>query len=613
MTGAVEPTIAGPELVVSATDTPSTTAPPPVSAPPAPALPQQPKPSSYPQARIPLVDRHIDEPRAVRVAVIGAGLSGILAGALLPAKVPGIKLTIYEKNTDVSGTWFENVYPGVRCDIPSHVYQSTFEPNTQWSDEFSYGAEIRDYWQSVARKHNVYDLVKLQHRVQDLLWDENASVWKVTVTNLATNSTFVEDADFVITALGRFNAWRLPNIPGRDSYRGLLRHASNWDPTFDPAGKRVAVIGNGASGIQVVANLQRSVARLDHYARSKTWIAASVSGDERSSLPQPYTDEQKATFAAEPETYLAFRKEMEDRYWRNLDSWFKGTNESKDMASTFSDVMKRRLAKKPQLADALVPDFSPNCRRLTPGPGYLEALTEDNVELIQVGIKRFTETGIETTDGVLREVDAIICATGANVDMVPPFRIHARGRNLSDLWARDGEHGFPYTYLGIATPGFPNLFFLQGPHGTGSAGTVPHAAETQITYMAKALRKASREGIRTMAPTKQAADDFVDYSDAFFNTTVLAENCSSWYNGGLPGARIHGIWPGTAWHLSVARQNPRWEDWQYEYLGPQGNRFAWFFGNGKTRREYDETSDCTPYLRAADQVDLRRVHEDWWE
>ncbi|KAL1886975.1 hypothetical protein Cpir12675_006796 [Ceratocystis pirilliformis] len=149
------------------------------------------------------------------------------------------------------------------------------------------------------------------------------------MTNLATNSTFVEDAEFVITALGHFKAWLLSNIPGRDSYRGLLRYASNWDPTFDLAGKRVTVIGNGASGIQVVANLQRSVARLDHYTRSKTWIVASVSGDELSSLPQPYTDEQKATFAAEPETYLAFRKEIEDRYWHNLDSWFKSTNESK--------------------------------------------------------------------------------------------------------------------------------------------------------------------------------------------------------------------------------------------------------------------------------------------
>ncbi|KAL1886976.1 hypothetical protein Cpir12675_006797 [Ceratocystis pirilliformis] len=138
MTGAVESTIAGPELVFSTTDTPSTTAPPPASATPTPALTQQPKPSSYPQARIPLVDNHIDEPRAVRVAVIGWRWA--------------------------FGTWFVN------------VYQSTFEPNTQWSDGVSYGAEIRDYWQSVARKHNVYDLVKLQHHVQDLLWDENASV-----------------------------------------------------------------------------------------------------------------------------------------------------------------------------------------------------------------------------------------------------------------------------------------------------------------------------------------------------------------------------------------------------------------------------------------------------
>lgn len=163
------------------------------------------------------------------------------------------------------GTWLENIYTGVRCDIPSHVYQSTFSPKTDWSDSFAPGAEIRDYWQSVAKKYKVYQYAKFNHRVDEASWDGKS--WSLNVTNVATGEAVQDKVDFVLTCIGRFNAWKLPTYPGMSEYKGILRHASNWDPDFDPAGKKVAVIGNGASGIQLVANLQRTVSRLDHYAR----------------------------------------------------------------------------------------------------------------------------------------------------------------------------------------------------------------------------------------------------------------------------------------------------------------------------------------------------------
>ncbi|CAM1510767.1 Fc.00g082800.m01.CDS01 [Cosmosporella sp. VM-42] len=569
------------------------------------------KVASYPNSGLSLVDRFIDEPRSLRVAVIGGGLAGILAGILLPKKVPGIQLTIYEKNADFGGTWLENVYPGVRCDIPSHVYQSTFEPNTKWSDQFSPGAEIRDYWQSVAKKYDVYQYAKFQHRVEEAVWDDTEGVWLTTLRNLVTGETVVEKNDFVITSIGRFNAWKLPDYPGITDYKGVLRHASNWDPSFEPEGKKVAVIGNGASGIQLVANLQRVVGRLDHYARNKTWIAASWAGDDRTLEPQPISEEQKKSFE-DPKVYLAFRKQLEDKYWRRFGSFFRNSEENVDLREKFIDIMRKRLAKKPEILEHIVPDFSPNCRRLTPGPGYLEAISEENVEYIRKHIKRFTETGIETQDGVHRDVDAIFCATGANSDMVPPFPIRARGRDIRSLWGPGGKYGLPYTYLGLATPGFPNLLFLQGPHGTGASGTVPQSVETQLAYFAKLLRKVSREGIKSVNPQAKATDDFVEYSDAFFATTVLSDNCSSWYNGGTPGARIHGIWPGSAAHLTAIRREPRWEDWDYEYLAESGNRFLWYFGNGWTRQETNPKSDMTPYLSLPGEVDLRDVHESWW-
>jgi cation diffusion facilitator CzcD-associated flavoprotein CzcO len=510
-----------------------------------------------------------------------------------------------------SGTWLENVYPGVRCDIPAHVYQSTFSPNTQWSEIFAKGAEIRDYWQAQARKHGVYDFVKLRHRVDEAVWDDAQAKWHVRVYDLNSGTSIVEEFDFVITAIGRFNAWKLPDYSGLDEYKGHLRHTSNWDTSFEPAGKNIAVIGNGASGIQVVPNLQPIAQRVTHFVRNPTWIATSWAGDERTFEPQPYPDEQRKSFE-DPEIYLAFRKDLEDRYWRRFRAMIRGSTENAGMRDLFVEVMKKRAAKKPELLDGLIPEFAPHCRRLTPGPGYLESLTGDNVELVKAPIKRFTTTGIETTDGRTFDFDAILCATGANTDLVPPFPIKARGIDLNEAWKPEGKWGFPYTYLGVATPGFPNLFFLAGPHATGPSGTVPQAVETALTYFAKVMRKASSQGIKSMAPLKEAADDFVDYCDAFFPTTVLTDNCSSWNNGGVPGQRIHGLWPGSAAHITIVRREPRWEDWEYDRENKQ-NRFA-YFGNGYTQAETDESSDLTSYLRAPGQeVDLRDLHESWWD
>ncbi|KAG5984173.1 hypothetical protein E4U55_005785 [Claviceps digitariae] len=567
---------------------------------------------SYNDCHVPLVNRFIDEPRALRVAVIGGGLAGILAGILLPAKVPGIQLEIFEKNKDFGGTWLENVYPGVRCDIPSHVYQSTFAPKKDWSDKFALGAEIRDYWQSVAREYDVYRLARFCHRVGSAIWDASTGTWSLEVVNEETGSTSTGIFDFVISATGRFNDWKLPEYEGLSDYKGHLRHASNWDPLFDPSGKAVAVIGNGASGIQIVANLQSKVSRLDHYARSKTWIATSWAGDDRTLEAQPIPEGERRAFNSE-EAYLAFRKTLEDKYWRGFDAFFKNSSDNSELRANFTKIMAQRLASKPELLEHLLPDFSPNCRRLTPGPGYLEAIAQENVEYVRTKIRRFTETGIETEDGTHRAVDAIICATGSRTDLIPPFPIIAHGKSLHDLWGIDGDHGFPYTYLGIAAPGFPNLLFLHGPHGTGPSGTTPHAVESQVTYFAKILRKVSREGIKSMDATAKAADDFVHYCDAFFAKTVLSDKCSSWYNGGNPGGRVHGIWPGSAAHLSAVRREPRWEDFDYEYLGDSGNRFAWYFGNGKTSKEMDPHSDMTSYLQVPVNVKLEELYERWWE
>lgn len=505
------------------------------------------------------------------------------------------------------------MYPGVRCDLPSHVYQSTVEPKTDWSDVFSQGAEIRDYWQSTARKHGLYDKAKFSHRVEDTEWQAESGTWRVKSRNLITGEAVTQDVDFIITAIGRFNHWKLPDYPGIDDYKGVLRHASNWDQSFDPKGKRVAVIGNGASGIQLVTSLQKVVERLDNYARNKTWIAGSWAGDVRESGPQPIPEDLKASFKDDPQTYLAYRKAIEDKYWRTFPAFLRGSELNDSLTAASTKIMRERLARNPKLAEEIIPDFPPNCRRLTPGPGYLEAITESNVDYIRTPIQKFTETGIETVDGKHREVDAVFCATGHNVDMVPPFPIRANGKNIQDLWAPEGEFGSPYTYLGLSAPGFPNLLFIGGPHAIGGSGTVPQGTEVMVTYLAKVLRKVSQEGIKSITPKQKATDDFIEYADVFFAKTVLSDNCSSWYNGGRPGSRIHGLWPGSAAHVTRARRDPRWEDYDYEYLDKEQNRFWWYLGNGLTAKELDPEADITSYLKIPAEIDLRTAYEGWWD
>ncbi|KAK4497848.1 hypothetical protein PRZ48_010503 [Zasmidium cellare] len=557
----------------------------------------------------------IDEVKTLKVAVIGAGLAGITAGALLPAKVPGIDLTILEKNSDVGGTWHENIYPGVRCDIPAHVYQATFSPNTQWTEQYAQGSEILAYWKSVARKYNVYDKIRFNTKVLGVFWNESEGKWRVETEDLTKGNRSDDQFDFVITAIGHFNDWKLPDYPGIEEFKGHIRHSSNWDPNFDPKGKRIATIGNGASGIQVTTALQKVAGHVDHYARNKTWIAGSVRFNpavkDRQDTPMLFSPEELASFE-DPAAYLRYRKELEDNFFRGFDAQLIGTETSQTATKNFIEMMRKRLVSRPELLDNLIPDFAPHCRRLTPGPGYLEALTAPNLTFIQTPIERFTADGIVTVDGVHRNVDAIICSTGANVDYAPPFPLRSGdGYDLAVDWKHDGKFGWPYSYLGLCAPHFPNLAFLLGPNPAGPSGTVPHAVETQVTYIAKMLRKMSSERIRTMTPQKSATDEFVEYCDSFFPRTNLSLKCSSWSNGRRPGARIHGHWPGSGSHVNHVRRNPRWEDFEYTYDRPE-NRFA-YFGNGTTKKEYDAGSDLTPYLRLSETNDLRDLHERWWD
>jgi cation diffusion facilitator CzcD-associated flavoprotein CzcO len=583
-----------------------------------------------------LEEHAVDDYPSRRAIVVGAGPAGITAGILLQHKVPGLDLTILERNSDVGGVWNSNVYPGVRCDVPSDVYQTTFSPKTDWSANYGRGAEIKAYWKSLVAKYQLSSTIKLSHRVLEARWSEGLAKWQIRVEHLG--AVRVEEADFLITATGHFSDPRLPSYPGIETFQGHLRHTSNYDPAFDAAGKRVAVIGNGASGIQVLPQLQKAVKSLDHYARSPTWIAGSFGGEK---IP-PSTSDSRELAPQDAQGYTQFRKSIENKSFDRFSIIFKDQLPNKKARETFQGLMAARLGdKRDELLDAVTPSFSPNCRRLTPGPGYLEALTQPNVNYIRDRIVQITSSGIVTADGIEREVDAIFCATGADISFSTAFPIYGPADialqksdpgSTTNLQSRWRPPGFPDSYLGIATPGYPNLFFLLGPNSTGPGGTLPHSLENSVTYIAKVLRKISSQRIRTIQPTEAATKDFRAYCESFFPRTVMSENCSSWYNGGINGGRIHGIWPGSGSHLNIVRRQVRWEDYEYTYLNRQGNRFG-YFGNGwsvkdvqaaelatskqgSTAEEGDREVDFSAYLKpeAVDgTLDLKDYHESWWD
>ena len=430
----------------------------------------------------------------------------------------------------------------------------------------------------------------------------------------ASCQKYEEKLDILINAIGHFNAWKLPDYQGIKEYKGALFHSSNWDHSLDLNGKRIALIGNGASGLQVLPSIQPIASHVDHYARNPTWIADSFSSGSagvRRLEPNIIPESLRETFK-DPQIYLEYRTGVEKGFFQRFGAIFKDTVENRELKEKWTQIMLQRVSQKPELGDQILPDFPPNCRRPTPGPGYLEALTKENVSYIRTRIQRFTETGIVTEDGIERPVDITICATGANVDHAPPFSIIANGIDLKYAWKKDGKFGFPYSYLGFATPGFPNLLWLGGPYASGHSGTVPNSMENQITYIAKVIRKIRSQGIKSIVPSKQATDDFVEYCDKFYPRTVWSENCSSWYNGGNPGGRIHGLFPGSASHANYIRRDPRWEDWDYTYVNGSGNRFA-YFGNGWTSRELDPEANLTPHLKLPEDIDLKSHLEGWWD
>ena len=349
--------------------------------------------------------------------------------------------------------------------------------------------------------------------------------------------------------------------------------------------------------------MQRSVHRLDHYVRGRTWIATTIGAEEvaqRNDSGSNFTFTRKEIDAwlADPVLYLSYRKRLEADFQAGHIITQRGSAAQTEARAFFTSLMKKALARKPEIAEHLLPDFPPFCKRLTPGPGYLEALSEDNVHVIPTGIERITSTGIQTTDGVHREVDAIVCATGFDTSYKSRFPIYGlHGHSLRERWDHRVE-----SYLSMTIDGFPNLFMLYGPNAGLGTGNLLILFEYVSAYIAQVLSKMQTENILTVQPSPRAVKNFTDFCDEYFAGTVYSEECSSWYKGGTgKNGRVVALWPGSSLHAIQALKRPRSEDFEYEYV--DGNEFGWI-GDGWSKGDRVEGADTTYYLN-----NLQMLHE----
>ncbi|RPD76724.1 FAD/NAD-P-binding domain-containing protein [Lentinus tigrinus ALCF2SS1-7] len=559
-----------------------------------------------------LGDFAIDEYRPIRVAVIGAGISGIVAGVRFPQKVPNVQLTIYEKDDGVGGTWYRNRYPGLACDIPAHCYQLTFEEKKDWSALYAPGTEIREYLQGIVDKYELMRFIKLRHEVVGAQYAEDTGKWHLRVrrTDAETGATseFENVVDVLIPAIGVLSRWDWPDIEGLHDFKGELHHTAGFDPqekswqevAEDWKDKKVAVIGVGSSAIQLVPAIQPKVQRLYNYVRGKTWLAVPFASDTFATLlgraPEDAEDyhfsaEEIERFKTDEAFYRRFRAVMENDMNSMHAATLRGSDLQKEATELFKANMRRKLAKKPWIADCLMPTFPVACRRLTPGPGYLEALVEDNVEFITSPIKRITERGIETIDGQHTELDMIFCATGYDTSFQLPFEIVGRdGMRLNDRW-----QPHPTTYLTMCVDGFPNMFMVLGPNSGIGSGSMLIMIEYEVMYAVQAVLKMQRERLKSIEVQREALLDFDDYLESYFPKTVYSEKCRSWYKMGAEDGRVVGLWPGSALAAAKAIMHPRWEDFKYELIDPSKNRFFWF-GDGQTYNEKTMSGDRAWYL-----------------
>ncbi|REE95013.1 flavin-containing monooxygenase [Thermomonospora umbrina] len=472
---------------------------------------------------------------AYEIAIVGSGFGGI--GMAIRLKRAGFHdLVVLEKADGPGGTWRDNTYPGAACDVPSHLYSFSFEPKTDWTRRFAEQPEILDYLRHCADKYGITPHCRFGTEVTEARFDEDTRLWRISTSR----GEFT--ARVLISACGQLNRPALPDLPGRDSFDGPAFHSARWDHAADLDGRRVAVIGTGASAIQFVPRLAERAAKVHVFQRSAPYVIRKPD--------RVYTAAGKALLRRLPGWHALSRATLYARFEARAVGFVKRPELMAPMAWGFHRALKTLIAD-PELREGLVPDYPLGCKRVLLSNDYYPALTGPRVELVTERIERITPRGVRTVDGVEREVDAVVYGTGfRSTEFLAPMKVTGRaGRKLNEAW-RDGAHA----HLGITVSGFPNLFLLYGPHTNLGHNSIIYMLESQFRYVLGCLRAMRGAGLTWIDVRPEVQDAFRREMRERLRGTVWERGCRSWYM--TADGTVVNNWPGFTFSYRNATRRP---------------------------------------------------------
>ncbi|HEX3343678.1 MAG TPA: NAD(P)/FAD-dependent oxidoreductase [Polyangiaceae bacterium] len=458
------------------------------------------------------------------VLIVGSGFAGL--GMAIRLKEAGIDdFVLLEQADDVGGTWRDNQYPGCACDVPSPLYSFSFEPWPSWTRDFAPQREILEYLRHCADEYRIRPHIRFGTRVVRARWDETAGVWEVSAGDGKTWRARV-----LVSGCGPLSRPQLPDIPGLASFEGKTFHSARWDHAFPLQGKSVAVIGTGASAVQIVPAIAPEVGRLFVYQRTAPWIMPKVDA--------PVPDWKRRLYARVPAVQNAARQGI---YWSRelLALGFVVEPRIMKLGERLGRRFLARSVADPALRAKLTPSYTLGCKRVLPTNHYLPALQRANVELVTDGIAEVRARSIVSKDGAERAVDAIVLATGFEAaEQVAPFEVRGRGgRELDEVW-REGAAA----YLGTTVSGFPNLFLLVGPNtGLGHSSMV-FMIESQLAYVLDALKKMRARRLKAVDVKPEVQARYNARLQERLKGTVWSSGCMSWYL--TRSGKNTTIWPG---------------------------------------------------------------------
>jgi cation diffusion facilitator CzcD-associated flavoprotein CzcO len=492
------------------------------------------------------VRQHASSTRPLSVAIVGAGFGGIATAIEL--KRHGIDdITILEQAPRLGGTWFYNSYPGAACDVPSHLYSFSFAQRRDWSRLCSPQAEIDSYLNEVARSHDVERHIEFDRKVVSCAWDEDHARWRI---KLADGDR--READALVLATGQLNQPAYPPIEGIESFAGHSFHSARWDHDYSMTGKRVAVVGTGASAVQFVPEVAAQAARLTVFQRTGNWF-----------LPRKnrrYPPLAKAAIERIP-GLQEFRRNFMFQYCEAITAAIRHPRTIGRLAGLRSAAFMRWQLKDPEVRQKVWPDYTFGCKRVLFSSHYLPALQRANVDVVTDAIARIVAEGLVTADGTLHQLDCIVWGTGFRTnDFMFPMRIVGFGGDeLNRSWAA-GAHA----HLGMTVPGFPNMFVMYGPNTNTSGGSIIVYLEAQAAYLRQALEQMRARGARSVevrADVEQASDRALQ---ARFAGTAWTR-CDSWYRD--ERGRIVANWPG--YMREYLQQTRTLDPGEYRFAAPQ--------------------------------------------